>query len=78
MKKTDATYLDTVVGRAVALGMIIGAVVFAVLAAGLERFDLAPAAPGADEVSAFVVQLAALGALVGGFANGYRARRSLD
>ena len=73
MKKTDATYLDTVVGRAVALGMLVGGGVMGLLGAGLQSFGAAPAF-SEDAVNPLVLNLAALGALAGALANGSRAR----
>ena len=43
MKKTDATYLDTVVGRAVALGMLVGGGLIGLLGVALQSFGAAPA-----------------------------------
>lgn len=74
MKKTDATYLDTVVGRAVALGMLVGGGLTGLLGVVLQSFGAAPALSEDAAVNPLVLNLAALGALAGALINGARAR----
>ena len=81
MNKTRATYLDTVVGQAIAVGMLAGGAVMGVvgvaLGAGLQSVGVLPTLSEA-QMNLFVLEVAAVGALAGAILNGRRVRRKID
>ncbi|MEO1039186.1 MAG: hypothetical protein AAFX09_06540 [Pseudomonadota bacterium] len=81
MSQASATYLDTVVGQAIAVGLLAGGAVMGLVGLGLgAALQATGALPALTEtqMNLFVLEVAAVGALAGALMNGRRVRRTID